>query len=385
MSRADRPMRILQYTYGGAFVSGIDTYLTETYRCLDKDILQFDFLYRYQNPLPPETRAELVAGGARLYSLGVDESRHPVRRQVCEAVRLVRFFSAHRYHAVEINMTAPFMIIQCAVVARLFGARIRVVHAHDSVKNERRTKRILKGLFKPLVRVLATHLWACSADAAAYLYGLRTVERGGWELVQNGVNADRFAYSEVARRRIRSELRIEDETCVGVVGRFTEQKNQSFVLPIARAARELALPLRFVMVGDGPLLEQVRSEAATAAQGRDLQFLGARKDVPELMSAFDVVVAPSRHEGFPLIGLEAQASGLPLVVSDAWPPEMDLRGNVQFLSLRDDPARWALAIANSRAQVRSAGVADVTAAGFDRTSTARRVENLYRAAIREGG
>lgn len=372
--------RILQYSYGGEQPSGIDSYVLEAYRRLDRSQVQFDLLYRYGCPLSARQRADVEALGGRVYALDIDESLHPLARQAQEVVRLWQFFRKHRYSVVEINMTALFMILTAGLLARLHGTRIRIAHAHDALPDEARRKRAIKAIFRPLLGVAATDHWACSAGAARYLFGPRRVRRGDWKLVRNGVDTARFAFDPAARLRVRAEIGLTDELCVGIVGRMTPQKNHLFALDVLAEMRRTAPDAHLLVVGDGPLQAQIRDRVAELGLSDAVILTGVRADVPELLSAMDALLAPSVHEGFPVIGLEAQASGLPCLVSQAFPSESAVTEALTVIPLAAGPRSWARTLGKIPGTNRTAGARRVQAAGYDVGTTATRLQALYDAA-----
>lgn len=371
-------VRILQYSYGGEQPSGIDSYLLDAYRGLDRSRFQFDFLYRYGCPLTAAQRAEVEAAGARVMTLDVAEHRHPVIRQLQEAVRLWRFFRKHDYDVVEINMTALFMILTAALIARAHGTRVRIAHAHDALPDEHRGKRLLKTLFRPLLDMAVTDRWACSAGAARYLFGARRAGRGVWELVVNGIDTARFAFDPVARDRVRTEFGLTDELCVGIVGRMTPQKNHLFALDVIAEVRRQRRAVRLLVVGDGPLRTRLQDRVAELCLEDAVIFAGVRADMPAVLSGMDVLLAPSLHEGFPIIGLEAQASGLPCIVSEAYPREANIIGAMTFLPLVAGPAAWTRHLTERLTPVsREAAHTKVTETGVDSADTAAALDAAY--------
>lgn len=372
-------LRIMQYTYGGATMSGIESYLIDAYHGLNHDEVQFDFVFRYESPLQHRS-AEFEAAGATIHSLGVDEQANPVARQFKEFRRFASFVRKRRPRVVEVNMTSGFMCLQAGLLARLAGARVVIMHAHDSVKNEHPLKRVLKSFTKLPLRMVATELWACSADAAAYLYGKSVVKRGEWQLIKNSVDVDKFAFAESARNETRELLGLStDDVAVGMVGRLNDQKNHDRALDIFAKTLDANPRARLLIVGDGPLRTTLEAKVDFLGLNDAAQFLGARSDIPDLMAAFDVLLAPSHHEGFPIVALEAQASGLPVVASDAFPTETNIAGGVTILSLRDTDSEWATAMAEATMvrESRVTAAESVRLAGHDRDDTAERLNARY--------
>ena len=372
------PPRILQYTYGGSHVSGIDNYLLETFRAIDTARVQFDFLFRYEPPFTGEQLEELAGRGARVAALHIEEKQHPILKQAQEAVRLVQFFSKNRYHVIEINMTSTFMCLQTSMIARLFGTRVRIVHAHDAATSESLGKKALKRLAAPLLRASATDYWACAPEAARYLFGEKPVSRGDWSLIRNSIDVSRFEFDPLERRQARSELGLDDAFVVGIIGRVTEQKNHAFALEVFAEAARLRADAQLVVVGDGPLIDQVQRRTDELGLQDRVVFLGSRTDVPRLLSAFDALLAPSHHEGFPIIAIEAQATGVPTLASTAYPETSAIvPGLLVRKSLSDSSQEWASELVALESSDRVNRATQVKTAGYDRESAARDLEKKY--------
>ncbi|GAB3630716.1 glycosyltransferase [Microbacterium shaanxiense] len=377
MSPSHQPPRVLQYTYGGSHVSGIDTYLLEMYRALDHSRVQFDLLYRYASPWDATTEHELREMGATVRSLSISEHGNVLISQLQEVVRLRKFFRREKYEVVEINMTSTFMCLAAALIARSSGTRVRVVHAHDSATSESNFKRALKrSATNALVRA-STHHWACSEDAARYLFGDRPVDAQRWTLVKNGIDVARFGYDSTAREVLRDELGLTQNFVVGMVGRLTDQKNHRRALVIFATLLAQRPEARLVIVGDGPLRAQLEDEARSLGIDGHVLFLGRRSDISTMLNAFDVLLAPSVHEGFPVIAIEAQATGLPMVVSEAFPQETNIIGRTTFIPLAAAPELWARNLQNAAEGPRSGQQDVVTAAGYDRASSAHQLQDAY--------
>jgi len=378
-----QPVRVLQYTYGGRQVTGIGNYIRELYRALDRTQVQFDFLYRYQAPAPADD--ELAQTGSMIRALDIDEGAHPIKRQLQEGVRLTRFLREHRgrYDAIEIQMAAVFMCLQATLIARVFGISVRIVHSHDAVLHEHRAKRLLKAVGKRLLDHTATHFWASDPQAGRYLFTRRRLDSGDWLWVKNGIDTERFAHDRRQRTRVRTQLGLTDQLTVGVVGRFSRQKNQTFALRVFGALLETRPDAHLVLVGDGPSAHDLEQQAARLLPPRTVSFLGSRGDVSDLMQAFDVLLAPSLHEGFALIALEAQSAGLPTVASTAFPRELQITGTIRFVDLRAPLEAWSSQIIAASGERRVSGAAAVAASGFDSRSTGKTMGRLYVEAVND--
>ena len=189
----------------------------------------------------------------------------------------------------------------------------------------------------------ATTGLAASREAALALFGESWEDDPRWTLLYCGIDLDPFR-SQPDRDEVRRELRLPvGAIVVGHVGRFDEQKNHDFLIDIASAMARRSADIYYLLLGDGPLRERIRRKAERAGIADRVIFAGVRADVPRVMlGAMDLLFMPSHHEGLPLVLIEAQAAGLPCVISSVISPETDVVGHlIRRLPLSLSADEWA--------------------------------------------
>ena len=191
---------------------------------------------------------------------------------------------------------------------------------------------------------------SCAQCASEYLFGKR--KRKQTVVIHNKIDTEKYLFDQDVRARKRRELGIEDQFVICHVGRLTHQKNPKGVIDILAETVKKDKDVILLSVGTGDMKEEVRQYAKAKHVTERIRFLGVRQDVNEIMQASDVFILPSFYEGLPIVGIEAQASGLPCLFSDCVTRETDITGNCQFLSL-DDKARWADEIIRCRGMERN--------------------------------
>jgi glycosyltransferase involved in cell wall biosynthesis len=226
------------------------------------------------------------------------------------------------------------------------GVPIRVAHSHQDMiplwGNLGIVSRNYMRLGRVLTRRYATAGLADSHKAAASLFGENWRSDPRWRVLYCGIDLAPFA-NQTADPRVRADLSIPSGTFViGHTGRFTFEKNHEFILRVACEVVRRDSTALFLLVGDGPLREELRERAKALGLARHTRFPGNRADVPRLLKAMDAFVFPSLSEGLGLSVVEAQAAGLPCVVSYTVPEEADVvLPLVTRLSLQSSPALWA--------------------------------------------
>lgn len=312
-------------------------------------------------------------GGAGGLDAGVyrlpDRNRHPVR-YVAALARLVR---KNGYDVVHANGNSATMAVEM-LGALLGGARVRIVHRHSSSCKYGRLDRLLS----PFMLAWANVRLACSREAGEAMFGGRP-----FEIVRNASDLSRFRYDPETRRRVRREMGAADGgTLVGAVAMFDPVKNHAFLLEAFAAALRENPGMKLALIGDGPLRPEIEAAIARLGIGGSVVLTGRVRDVPERMQALDALALPSSYEGFPNAVVEAQASGLPALVSDAVTRDCDMTGRVTFLPLESDAwagamARAARAEGPDREAACALGAERLRAGGYDIRTEARRLGALY--------
>ena len=350
--------------------AGIETMLMNYYREIDRSRLQFDFLAN--KPVPGEYDEEIRGLGGRVFvSPGLNPLHFPrYERFVADLVHNdpeIKIVHAH-------NEAMGYYALQSAKDA---GIRVRIAHAHNT-QIIRDYKYPLKLVCKQLLPGAATAYWSCGRDAGIYYYGEKRWNESGF-ILRNAIKVPRFAFRQEERDRLRQLHGLDNCFVIGHVGRFNVQKNHSRLLDIFAAVTKAVPDARLVLIGTGELEQAVEEKAGAIGLRDKVLFLGQMADVSGWYQAMDCFVLPSLFEGLPVVGIEAQAAGLPCVFSDRVTDEVLLSPGARRLSLRADDAEWAgeiLAARHSETE-RMQGTEIVRRAGYDIQEEARKLQDIY--------
>ena len=350
--------------------AGIETMLMNYYREIDRSRIQFDFLAN--KPVPGEYDEEIRRLGGRVFvSPGLNPLHFPrYRRYMAELLRDnpdIRIVHAH-------NEAMGYYALQSA---RDAGIRIRIAHAHNT-RIIRDYKYPLKMVCKQLLPGAATDYWSCGRDAGIYYYGEKRWNTSGF-ILHNAIDVERFGFRPEVRERKRRQQGLEKCFVIGHVGRFNVQKNHSRLLDIFAAAARDIPEARLVLIGTGELEQAMKEKARGLGILDRTIMLGQMADVSEWYQAMDCFVLPSLFEGLPVVGIEAQAAGLPCVFSDRVTDEILLSPEARRISLDTDDAEWARQIAAIRQTEtnRLKGKETVRQAGYDIHTEARKLQEIY--------
>ena len=351
--------------------AGIETMLMNYYREMDRSRIQFDFLAN--KPAPGEYDAEISSMGGRVFvSPGLNPLHFPrYRRYVADLLRDnpdIRIVHAH-------NEAMGYYALKSAKDA---GMRVRIAHAHNT-QIIHDYKYPLKLVCKQLLPGAATDYWSCGRDAGIYYYGEKRWNASGF-ILRNAIDVTRFGFRQEARERKRQQHGLQDCFVIGHVGRFNVQKNHSRLLDIFAEIDQKVPEARLVLVGTGEL-EQAVKEKASAIGIQDKTLIpGQTADVSDWYQAMDCFVLPSLFEGLPVVGIEAQAAGLPCVFSDRVTDEVLLSPEARRVSLQADNAEWAAEIMTAMRRPdadRTQGMDIVRRAGYDIHTEARKLQERY--------
>lgn len=368
MSSLIRVAQVVGRMMGG----GVEATVMNHYRHIDRDRVQFDFYAQSDSTMIP--REEIESLGGRVFITP------PYKNPISYMAELERLFSKTKPDIVHSNMNAISVFTLRA--AKRAGVRVRIAHSHSTSNPNEHAKTLVKNVLRPFSRVYPTHLAACSEHAAKWLFGAEAVAEGKVRIIRNALDLDNFVFSIQVRNEKRLALGISlNQLVVGQVGRLCFQKNQSFSLRVFEKVLKSHPDAVFVIVGDGDSREELEQLALSLGLADHVRFLGVRTDVAELYSMFDVLLFPSAYEGLGMATIEAQATGLPVIASDRVPDEAGIVPELmQRLSLDDDPAQWAEAVAAAKqcTTERAERTVELAQAGYDICQSAKQLANWYK-------
>jgi glycosyltransferase EpsF len=320
---------------GNVSKDGVEAVVTNYYRAIDKSRIQFDFIIHEDSPakLPDD----ILGMGCRVHKVP------PYKRLPAYIKALERIFRDGRYEVVHSHMNA--LSVFALYAAKRAGVPVRIAHSHSTGGKGEFLRNMMKSSLRPFSKVYATHYFACSEHAGRWLFGDKAFQGGKVKIIRNTIRVEKFKYNEEARNRVRDELGLNGKLVVGHVGRFTPQKNQTFLLDVFQEMLKRAPESVLMLVGGGDLLEQAKAKADRLGLSDSVMFLGMRDDVHELYQAMDVFVLPSLYEGLPVSGLEAQCAGLPCVFSSDVSVESNVGGSIEFITLALGSKQWSNQVA----------------------------------------
>ena len=366
--KKEEPIRVA-HIIGKWLGGGVESVVMNYYRHIDRTKIQFDFLCDEDSTNIPYEEIEQLGGRVILIP--------PYQKIFLYQKELIRIFKENNYKIVHshINTLSVFPLR----AAKKAGVKVRIAHSHSTTNKKEWKKNLLKQVLRPFSKVYATDYMCCSELAGRWLFGDKVYDSGKVYLLNNAIDLDKFKYNESLRKEKRKELGISDDTLViGHIGRFVAQKNHTFLIDIFNELHKKNPSSLLLLVGQGPLKEEMENKVKEFKLNGSVRFLGQRNDANELYQVFDVFCLPSLYEGLPVVGVEAQASGILCILSDDMTKETKVLESTKFNSLENNSLNWAELILNSvESYKRSNTYEKMTESKFNIDVEVKNLENYY--------
>lgn len=321
-----RILHVVRYLEQG----GIQNLLMNLYRNIDRQRVQFDFLVCGEGFFDEEVKSL----GGRIYVMPyITEIGEKKYKKVLE-----EFLKKHtEYQIIHSHLNQVSGVVM--EVCKKQHIATRIAHAHTNKNTNHLIGKIYKYYLQSKINNNATHFFACSQEAAKWLFKKKETEA---ILIKNGIDIDKFLFSSKDRQNIRKQYHLQDDiVLIGHVGRFSKVKNHIFLLEIFQEYHKKNQNSVLMMIGDGETKEQIKERIKEMNLSQNIILLESQKEIAKYYSAFDYFVFPSLFEGLGIVLIEAQTAGLKCFASNkVIPQEVNITGNVTFIDLKDGPQKW---------------------------------------------
>ena len=367
-------MKRIAVIMGKMHSGGKKNLVMEYYRHIDRNRFQFDFICDDDsNAIPDEEIAEL---GGRVYRVA------PYQKIWKHMADLNRIFKENKYeimHAYD-NLMNLFPLL----IAKKHGVKVRISES-ISTGNKGEAQIVVKYALKPFAEVATNYLMANSTESAVFQFGQKTWDSGKVAMFKTVIDAEGNAFNAEVRKAKREQMGWkDDEMILGFIGRFVAQKNPIFLMEIMGEIHKMEPKAKLVVVGHGPMEDKIKAKAEELGLGDSFCFVGKTEDIKPLYNAFDAFLLPSLYEGMPVVGVEAQCTGLPTIMADTITTETTACSLAHYLPLGIGAKGWAekvLEIVKENMPMRRSYAKEVIAAGFDSAYEAKRLEEYYDRAL----
>ena len=361
--KVECPVRVAQIM-GKHVTGGIKSVIMNYYNNIDRSKVQFDFIVDSDSPL--KDYSEIEALGGRVFEIP------PVKHlwghiKVCyQILKREDYQIAHAY-VNTLNIFPMFAAFLAGVPVRI-AENLSTAHAGEK-------KTVLKMILKPFACIFPTHLAANSVYSAEWLYGKKRLKK--CKILYNAIDLNKFCFDKELRESTRKKYGWDDKFVIGHIGRYHYQKNHSFLIDVFEQVHKKDPDAILALIGYGNLKEEIFEKIKQKGLTDYVVDLGGREDIAQFYNAMDCFVLPSFYEGLPVVGIEAQATGLPCVISTEVTRETKITENVDFVSLNESSQVWADKILKWKKYKRKDVSAEVTRNGYNIEKEAYLLQEYY--------
>ena len=363
-----KPIKVL-HVLGRLNYGGIETLIINIFKRIDRTKVQFDFVVHTDDKGNLED--EVIRLGGKIFRVsryrGTNHYRYINEWKI--------LFENNSYDIVHCHIRSTAMFV--LQIAKQFGI-VTIAHSHNTSSG----KGILgtvKRLYQLPVRYIADYFFACSLSAGIWEFGKKVCNGNKFYVLKNAIDLDKFTYNEETRNEIRKTYNLDNKFVIGNVGRLVPQKNQIRLLSIFKEVLKLQKNSFLLIIGSGSLRNDLKRKCKKLEISNNVLFVGASSCVNKYLQSMDVFLFPSLYEGLGIVTIEAQANGLPCIVSDAIPSEAFVTDMIEAVPLSKNDEFWAKKILSYKRDYSKISnmYATISKQGYDIAVTTKWIQNFY--------
>lgn len=343
--------------------AGLETMLMNYYRYMDRDIIQFDFLTHRENS--GDYDEEIVNLGGKIYHA----PRLSVKSLKDYGQFLDNLFALNNYSIIHSHIDS--MSFFPLFFAKKNKVPVRIAHSHTT-KLDFDSKFPVKFLAKLLIKNVTNVNCACSVNAGKFLFN-----NDNYLIIRNAIDVNKFQFDTSKRDILRNKYNLKNKFVIGHVGRFCYIKNQTFLLDVFYEVLKKKDSSILILIGQGPDYDKILKKISDLNIEDKVIIFTNRDDVQDFYQMMDIFILPSLFEGLPLVAIEAQANGLPCIISSSVSSEVAVTDSVKFFNLNCSPLAWADLILDTSLTRNSMCINQLRNNGYDIRVEAKKLESLY--------
>ena len=360
-------IRVL-HVLGGLNLGGAETMVMNLYRAIDRTKIQFDFIIHLSEKQAYED--EILRLGGRIFRF----PRFTGKNILSQAKIWDAFLKEHPEYTILHSHVRSYASLYLPI-AKKNGVKT-IIHSHSTSNGSGMSSYIKSAMQYPL-RYEADFCFGCSEEAGRWLFGNKVLNSNKYFMLKNAIDLNKYQISVEIRKKYRNEWNIDDSSRVFMhVGRLHEAKNHTFLLDIFNEYQHKHSNSILILAGDGELKDNIRQKIYKLGLATKLKMLGERNDITDLLHAADCLLFPSNWEGLPVTVVEAQAAGLPCLVSDTVTKDVNVTELVKNLPINKGTEVWIREIEKLDFHKKDVSE-DIRRAGFDIESSAKWISNFY--------
>jgi len=345
-------------------------------RNFDHHRIQFDLIVDEDSNSIPYEEVKKLGGG--LYVIP------PYQHIVSHMKTLRRLFKENNYDALYALNNTMNLFPLC--VAYYSGIKVRVSESLTMASPLERKKTLMKNVLKRFSHLYCNYYMANGRDCGIYQFGKSSYEQGKIAIFLSPVDAKKNTFDPILREKTRKMYGWNEKVVYGHIARFEIQKNPLFLIDVMNEIAKKQEESHFVVIGAGSMEQQMKDRIDCYGLNHKMSWLGRREDILQFYNSFDAFLLPSIYEGLPVVGVESQATGLPVFFSEEVTREAAVAELGHFISLKKSAAEWADIIIKETAKampIRRGRADDLVKAGFDAVSESERLTRFFENAVEE--
>lgn len=363
----EKKIKVLIVVFNLSVANGVSSYVMNYFRNLNHNLIQMDFVIYNKQDTPYIKEIEETGGHVFLIP-----SIQNIKNHLAESKRIIK---EGNYDIVHDNiLILSYFIMR---YAKAYGVPVRILHSHSSKLSGSKIKAIRNRIFMPLLFKNTNYFIACSRSAGEGMF-----RKKPFRIVPNVISADKLSFSNSTRMKLRNKFHVNNKFVMGSVGRLSIEKNPIYAFEIALKVKEIIPNFEYWWIGSGRLRQEAELFIKKHHAENFIKLFGNRTDVSDLYQAMDLFFLPSHFEGLPVTGLEAQAAGLPCLVSDTVSNEFVYTNQVFFFSLKNTVESVCGIIQQIKADMgtkpREEGKAELLSSPFSDEDSGQHLISIYR-------
>ena len=368
-------MRVLEINVDDIGMGGVFSLVRSLIFCCDNSIsIDIAAIEPFEQE---ENKKKLESLGSNIYYIGYTKSK--LIKQIVCFIKLFKLIKKQKYSTVHIHADVANKLLVSGLACKIAGVNKILLHSHasDVDGNKRLLKKIYHKCCCRFLKYIATDFLSCSDLAASWMFP--NIKSSKIKIIKNGVNLEKFRFNQETRLAYRQLLNCDSNFIIGHVGRFAYQKNHSYIIHIFNSVKKEIPSAKLLLIGEGVMENEIKQKVRDLGLSDDVIFYGTTPHIPEMMAAMDIFILPSHFEGLPIVGVEAQASGLPVIFSDKISRDSKVTENVDFLPINPESiSSWVEKIKDFSKKERVDTYSTMLSKGFSIKQTADDLFELYR-------
>lgn len=349
---------------------------------MDSNVIRNDFLCfkkvdkKFENHINDK-------GGQLQYVLNLPKRSKRFSHEYIRAKSIIKIIKENKYNIVHIHADHAYEAMKSAVLAKNAGCKNIFIHAHATGIPDKSSMGMLLAInvCKRLIPLICNKTFACSKEAAKFMFG-KVPEN--LAIIKNGIELSAYMFNPKLRKKVRTDLRIDDKYIIGCIGRLVEPKNHQFLINVFNEYYKIDRTAILMLVGDGDLKTRIEEMSKELGLRESVMFMGNCNNVEELLQAMDIFVLTSKREGFGIVNIEAQAAGLQCIVSDVIPTMAKVEEEFYFLNIDEPAMTWANCISTAKQKnvKRESSIDLFKEKGYDILDNSLLLQNIYAEILR---